>query len=189
MILNRQQKENLVIDLLNQGVSVPQIAKQAHMSFSGIKKIRMKATGKVSEEQKQEDQRKKQLSIPSQAFKLFLERKSVVEVAIELDLPTDQVLKIHSDFLILQNMERVSRILTEHKKNLGAYLSLFDFVNGNSIKMDDLNQAVHLAQNISNLRKEKAQLEYDLDMLMDTKKWYERELEKIKNKYYKTRLT
>ncbi len=92
-ILNRQQKENLVIDLLNQGVSVPQIAKQAHVSFSEIKKIRMKTTGEVSEVQK-EVQKKKPLSIPSQAFKLFLEGKSIVQVAIVLDLPTDQVLKI-----------------------------------------------------------------------------------------------
>ncbi len=186
MILNRQQKEALVIDLLNQGISVPQIAKQAHVSFSDIKKIRMKSTGEVSEEQ-QGGQKIKPLSIPSQAFKLFLDGKSVVKVAIELDLTTDQVLKIHSDYLILQNMERVSRILTENRKNLDAYLVLFDFVNGNNIKMNDLNQAVHLARNISNLRKEKSQLEYDLDMLIDTKKWYEKELDELKNKYYKTR--
>ncbi len=94
MILNRQQKENLVIELLNQGVSVPQIAKQAHVSFSGIKKIRMNLTGEVNEE---DEEKKKPLSISSQAFKLFLEGKSVVEVAIGLDLPTDQMLKIHSD--------------------------------------------------------------------------------------------
>jgi hypothetical protein len=187
MILNRQQKENLVIELLNQGVSVPQIAKQAHVSFTDIKKIRQKLTGEAGEEQKQEDQKKKPLSIPSQAFKLFLEGKSIVKVAIELDLPTDNILKIHSDYLILQNMERASRVLTENRKNLDAYLGLFDFVNGNNIKANDLNQAVHLAQNMSNLRKVKAQLEYDLDMLMDTKKWYEQELEVIKNKYYKIR--
>ncbi len=187
MILNRQQKENLVIDLLNQGISVPQIAKQAHVSFSDIKKIRMKETGEVSEEQQQEDKKKKPLSIPSQAFKLFLEGKSIVKVAIELDLPTDQVLKIHSDYLILQNMERASRVLTENRKNLDAYLGLFDFVNGNSIKMDDLNYAVHLAQNMSNLKKEKVQLEYDIDTLMDTKQWYEAELDKVKNKYYRIR--
>ncbi len=188
MILNKQQKEKMVIELLNQGINVPQIAKQAHVSFSDIKKIRMKSTGDISEEP-QEDQKKKPLSIPSQAFKLFLEGKSVVKVAIELDLPTDQVLKIHSDYMILQNMERASRVLTENRKNLDAYLGLFDFVNGNNIKVNDLNQAVHLAQNISNLRKEKSQLEYDFDMLMDTKKWYEKELDKIKNKYYKIRQT
>ena len=187
MILNRQQKENLVIDLLNQGISVPQIAKQAHVSFSDIKKIRMKSTGEVSEEQQQEDQKKKPLSIPSQAFKLFLEGKSIVKVAIELDLPTDQVLKIHSDYLILQNMERASRVLTENRKNLGAYLSLFDFLNENNIKVKDWSKAVALAQNLSNLKSEKTQLEFDIDTLMESKKYYEMELDKVKNKYYKTR--
>ena len=187
MILNRQQKENLVIDLLNQGLSVPQIAKQAHMSFTDIKKIRMKITGEVSDEHRKEGQKKKLLSIPSQAFKLFLEGKSIVQVAIMLDLPTDQALKIHSDYLMLQNMERVSRMLTENRKNLDSYLCLFDFVDGKNIKMTYFNQAVHLAQNMSNLKKEKAQLEFDIDMLMESKKYYEMELDEIKNKYYKIR--
>ncbi len=187
MILNRQQKEKLIIDLLNQGVSVPQIAKQAHVSFSDIKKIRMKETGDVSEDQKQEDQKKKQLSIPSQAFRLFLEGKSVVEVAIGLDLPTDQVLKIHSDYLILRNMGMASRVLTENRKNLAAYLKLFDFLDGNNVKAEDLNHAVELAQNLSNLKKEKVQLEYDIDTLMESKKYYEMELDEVKRKYYKIR--
>ena len=51
--------------------------------------------------------------------------------------------------------------------------------------MKDLNHAVDLAQNIDNLKKEKAQLEYDIDTLMDVKKWYEKELDEIKRKYYK----
>ncbi len=187
MVLNRQQKENLVIDLLNQGISVPQIAKQAHVSFTDIKKIRQKLTGEVIEEQQEEDQKKKPLSIPSQAFKLFLEGKSVVEVAIGLDLPTDQVLKIHSDYLILRNMGMASRVLTENRKNLAAYLKLFDFLDGNNVKAEDLNHAVELAQNISNLKKEKMQLEYDIDTLMDTKQWYEAEFDKVKSKYYKIR--
>jgi hypothetical protein len=44
-----------------------------------------------------------------------------------------------------------------------------------------------LAQNIGNLKKEKAQLELDMDMLMDEKKWYETELDETKRKYYKIR--
>ena len=55
-----------------------------------------KTTAEVKEEQEQDDQKKKPLSVSSQAFNLFLEGKSVVKVAIELDLPTDQALKIHS---------------------------------------------------------------------------------------------
>ncbi len=116
-----------------------------------------------------------------------MEGKSVVEVAIGLDIPTDQVLKIHSDYLILRNMGMASRVLTENRKNLAAYLKLFDFLDGNNVKSEDLNHAVELAQNISNLKKEKVQLEYDIDTLMESKKYYEMELDEIKNKYYKIR--
>ncbi len=93
MILNEQDKEALVVDLINKGHTARQIAKAAHVSFSYIKKIRMKLAGEVDEEQK-EVEMKKPLSTPSQAFKLFLEGKSIVKVAIELDLPTDNILKI-----------------------------------------------------------------------------------------------
>ena len=186
MISNELDKEALVIDLLNKGHTARQIAKVAHVSFSYIKKIRIKLAGEVDEEQ-EEVEIKKPLSISSQAFKLFLDGKSIVKVAIELDLPTDQALKTHFDYLVLQNMERVSQILMQNRKNLDSYLCLFDFVDGSNIKMNDFNDAVGLARNMNNLKKEKLQLEYDIDILMESKKYYEMELDKIKNKYYKTR--
>jgi predicted nucleic acid-binding Zn-ribbon protein len=58
-------------------------------------------------------------------------------------------------------------------------------VNENKIKVKDLNHAVDLTQNIDNMKKEKSQLEYDIDTLIDLKKWYEKELDEIKRKYYK----
>lgn len=80
-----------------------------------------------------------------------------------------------------------SRMLTENRKNLAAYLKLFDFLDGNNVKAEDLNHAVDLAQNIDHMKREKAQLEFDIDTLMDTKQWYEAELDKVKSKYYKIR--
>jgi hypothetical protein len=80
-----------------------------------------------------------------------------------------------------------SSVMMENRNNLWAYLKLFDFLDGNKIKMKDLNHAVDLAQKIDNLKKEKAQLEYDIDMLIDLKKYYETELDEIKRKYYKIR--
>ena len=186
-VLSAKDKENLVIDLLKKGHTTREIAKIAHVSFSYIKKIRQKLTGEVNEEQQQGDQKKKPLSVSSQAFKLFVEGKSLVQVAIGLDLTTDQVLKIHSDYLTLRNMGKASRVLMENRKSLGAYLGLFDFVDENKIMVKDLNHAIDLACNIDNLKKEKAQLEFDIDTLMDEKKYYEMELDKVKNKYYKIR--
>jgi hypothetical protein len=75
----------------------------------------------------------------------------------------------------------------ENRKDLGAYLKLFDFVNENKIKVRDLNHAVGLAHNIINLKQEKAQLEFDIDTLMDLTKYYETELDEIKREYYKIR--
>ncbi|MDP9015708.1 MAG: hypothetical protein M3M87_02980, partial [Thermoproteota archaeon] len=77
----------MVIELLNKEHTAREIAKMARVSFSYIKKIRMKLTGDANEE-KEDGQKKKPSSSQSHAFKLFLRGKSIVQVAIELDLPT-----------------------------------------------------------------------------------------------------
>ena len=117
MLPNEKDKENLVIDLLKKGHKTREIAKMAHVSNTTIKKIGAKLTGEANEEK--DDQKNKPLSVSSQAFKLFLEGKSVVQVAIGLDLTTDQALKIRSDYLVLRNMGMASRVLMENRKNLG----------------------------------------------------------------------
>jgi hypothetical protein len=187
MSLNEKEKEELVIDLLKKGHKTREIAKMAHVSNTTVKKNRQKLTAEVKEEQQEQqgDQREKPLSVSSQAFNLFQEGKSVVQVTTGLDLTTDQALKIQSDYLMLLNMGLASRILMENRKDLGAYLKLFVFLDGNKVKVKDLNRAVDLAQNIDNMKKEKSQLEYDIDTLIDLKKWYEKELDEIKRKYYK----
>jgi hypothetical protein len=173
MSLNEKEKEELVIDLLKKGHKTREIAKMAHVSNTTVKKNRQKLTAEVKEEQQEQqgDQRKKPLSVSSQAFNLFQEGKSVVQVTTGLDLTTDQALKIQSDYLMLLNMGLASRILMENRKDLGAYLKLFVFLDGNKVKVKDLNRAVDLAQNIDNMKKEKSQLEYDIDTLIDLKKW------------------
>ena len=92
----------------------------AHVSNTTIKKTGAKLTGDVKEEQQQGDQKNKPLSVFSQAFKLFLEGKSVVQVAIGLDLTTDQALKIQSDYMVLSNMGLASRILMENRESWGV---------------------------------------------------------------------
>ena len=183
MLPNEKDKENHVIDLLKKGHTTREISKMAHVSNTTVKKIRAKLSGEVNEEK--DEPKDKPLSISSQAFNLFQEGKSVVQVTTGLDLTTDQALKIQSDYLVLRNMGLASRILMENRKDLGAYLKLFDFLDGNKVKVKDLNRAVDLAQNIDNMKKEKSQLEYDIDTLIDLKKYYETELDEIKRKYYK----
>ena len=67
MILSEQDKEALVIDLLNKWHMARQIAKQAHVSFTDITKIKRKAAGEYVG-----DSKEKSKSIVSQSFSMFL---------------------------------------------------------------------------------------------------------------------
>jgi hypothetical protein len=82
-------------------------------------------------------------------------------------------------------MGMASRVLTENRGNLAAYLKLFEYLDENNVKAEDLSHAVGLAHNIGHMKKEKAQIEFEIDTLMDTKLYFELELDKLKSKYYK----
>src|SRR5215203_1386003 len=115
MLLNEKDKESVVTDLLNRGHTAREVAKAAHVSFSDIRRIRTKMTG---DSPKDNDERKKSLSISSQAFKLFLEGKSLVNAAIALDTPTEQVLRVYRDYLTLQRMSKFVSILDRHRDSI-----------------------------------------------------------------------
>ena len=98
--MNRTEKEEYVIQLYKENKSTREIAKLTHMSFRDIgiitKKAKLEAEGERG--QLQEDDDIKSKSKTSQAIKLFSEGNSPVEVAIALDLPTDQVLEYTENF-------------------------------------------------------------------------------------------
>jgi DNA-binding CsgD family transcriptional regulator len=82
MILTRDEKERFVLDLYNQGKSTREISEEARMSFRDIgailnKAIEEKETSKVLAEK---------MSHSTQAYKLFSEGKSPVQVAIALSI-------------------------------------------------------------------------------------------------------
>ncbi|MDP9016223.1 MAG: Trp family transcriptional regulator [Thermoproteota archaeon] len=85
--MNGQDKEALVIDLLNKGHTAREIAKLAHVSFTDITRIKRKVTGECVE-----DDIEKAKSMASQSFRMFLENKSLVDVAISRNIPTEQVI-------------------------------------------------------------------------------------------------
>jgi hypothetical protein len=135
MILNKKEKEEIVIKLLNDGITFKEIAKRVHMSLSDISKIKRKITG-------EEIEKEKLLSIPSQAFQLFKEGKSLIDVAISLDLPKDEVIQNYLDYLTLKNMGKVASILQEHKNNLSIFLKLFNYLKKNNIKWNNIEQTI-----------------------------------------------
>jgi cytidylate kinase len=98
-ILTRQERERLVLNLYNQGKTIREIAKEARMSFRDIgailnKEVEEKKTEASKQEQEQNNnngvvennQQEPHLSLAAQAYKLFSDRKTPLEVAIGLNL-------------------------------------------------------------------------------------------------------
>src|SRR5215831_15977803 len=123
--MNREEKEQYVIQLYKENKSTREIAKLAHVSFRDIgiitKKAKLEADGERGPLQEDNDIKSK--SKTTQAIRLFSEGNSPVEVAIELDLPTDQVLAIYREFWELEGMYGLAQIC-EAKYDLHDLLRL-----------------------------------------------------------------
>src|SRR5215217_4560972 len=97
-ILTRQERERLVLDLYyNQGKTYREISKEARISPRDIGVILNKAgEGKKTEGNEEQDntdseknqnlEQQRHLSLSTQAYKLFSDRKTLLEVAVTLNL-------------------------------------------------------------------------------------------------------
>jgi len=107
MVLTRQEKEKLILDLYNQGKTYKQIAETARVSPRDIKPVLEKAEKEREKElginTQEEDnggtanqnQTQKKISISSQAYRLFSEGKTPLDVAIELNIKEPEATKYY----------------------------------------------------------------------------------------------
>src|SRR5215469_13490284 len=89
--LSKAEKEEVVIQLYKENKSFQQIATLMHMSFRDISAITKKVELQAARERGYAAEDTQPKSKDSQAFKLFSEGKSPIEVAIRLDLAADRV--------------------------------------------------------------------------------------------------
>jgi transposase len=123
VVLNKKEKEELVVKLYQDGKTIRQIAKQAHLSFGTIGKIIRRINGLDNDEIMSNDMRGK--SKATQAINLFLHGKRPVEVAIELDLSASEVEEIQKEYWVLTKLDELALAYLEIKGHLDLFLSLF----------------------------------------------------------------
>ena len=116
LILTRQEKEQLVIQLASEGKTTKKIAQIAHVSLMDIGKIIRRYTGEDAEYQN------KSPSTSSKAFQMFKENKSRVDVAIALDLDAEYVVTLFEYYMSLLNVDKLMAIY----KDLGDGIFLLD---------------------------------------------------------------
>ena len=107
MVLSREEKEKMVLDLYyNKGYTYKQLTRELRMSPNQIREI-------IKRHEEKNDaiaNKKKELSLSSQAYKLFYEGKNNVEVAIKLDLPQEQITQFRLEYWRLQNQDKLESL-------------------------------------------------------------------------------
>jgi hypothetical protein len=117
---------------------------------------------------------------------LFEQNKSLVQVAIDLDLPTDEVLKIHSEYLILTNRQKIDFILKENDDNL-KFLKVMDLLKENKININDITSKIILKSDFDNLKLEYDKLEVECFCEEESIKYWKSEFYILNDKYKKLR--
>ena len=173
--LNKFEKEKKVIELHLQGKTIRQIAPKTHMSFRDIseiiksydKKIRLEQTKKEENNQKIKKQSK-----CSQAYQLFLDGKTQVDVAIDLKLNYEKVKRYWTEFLRLQNMNELCEIFEENEFRLKNIFKIYYFIFRNKISYKDIENVLRLAYDTAKLYQTHSNLKTEIERL-----------QKIKNNY------
>ena len=134
-ILTRQEREQLVIDLYNKGNTYREISKEARISPRDIGVI----LNKVMEEKKTEakgqqdnntdtennQEQEQQPSLSTQAYKLFSEGKTPIELAIELNIRESEATKFCREYWKLKLLHNLNMVYEEIKDDIASFLKLY----------------------------------------------------------------
>ncbi len=154
MILNKEEKEKLVIELAHQGKTTREIAKQVRISLRSIGQILNRVTGDdVANEEAEKQRRLKSLSPYAQAFRMFKDKKDLADVAIELDLDTPTVLYYFGDYLRLLRMESLVNMYKELKGDLPLFLHLYRRIKKEGLSRQDIGELLGTQHRLLDLGK------------------------------------
>ena len=129
-VLNRRDKEQLVIKLHQEGKTIHRIASVAHLSFSDIGTIIRKIDG---QDNGAETKDLKCKTKDTQAFWLFSHGKKPIDVAIELDLSATEVHEMQEEFWALTDLHELASVYGEIKTFLPSFLKLFHCLKNNKM--------------------------------------------------------
>ena len=154
--LNKFEKEIKVMELHKQGKTIRQIAPEVRMSFRDISKkikeydktLRLQQT---KQEENNQSSKIKKPSISSQAYKLFNDGKTPVQVAIDLDIDFEKVRRHWTEFLRLRNMKKLYNIYVENEFHLDYLFKIDYFLLRNEIPIRDMENILRIAHETTKL--------------------------------------
>lgn len=164
MVLTRDEKEKLVLDLYNRRTSIRDIAREAGMSFRDIARI----IDKKEKEKEAREGQVQQITQSTQAYKLFSKGKSPVQVAIELNIRASEAIIFQREYWDLEGLHNLNRIYEEIKVDTWHFVNLCKSVKSAGMGVQHVFKLLEIANNhlpsveyrYETLKKEAATLEF-----------------------------
>jgi transposase len=159
MILTREEREKQVVELYEQRYTYKQIARLARISVRDIKPIlkmaekenemaRKRESDIVTQAEKGSKGNRMQLqkpSISSQAYRLFSEGKTPIQVAIELNLREAKTTRYYREFWKLNRLHSLNLIYEDIKDNIVPVEKLYRRIKKAGIKLEHAVNILELA--------------------------------------------
>jgi transposase len=127
-VLNKKEKEQLVIKLYQDGKPIREIARQAHLSFGSI--------GKIIRTINSDNGDCISSSKSTKALWMFKSGKKPIEVAIELDMSASEVEEIQQEYWSLNQLHELGFLFNEIKNYLPSFIKLFNLLKRNKMLGD-----------------------------------------------------
>jgi len=160
--MDREEKHQLVCKLYKEGKTMREIAKEVHMSFSDIGSITKNLKEKL-------ETKRKEISIESQALKLFRKRRNPVDVAILLDLPPSKAAGIYKQFWKLRGLYNLLYLYEQVKPDISLLVKVHDVVKKYNLTKKDIINIVRYADKNLYLKDEIEKLEWQLNSILKQK--------------------
>ena len=191
MVLTREQKERLVLDLYNQGRTYREIAKEARISPRDIGIILRKADQNNQRPQQEESCKNngrataEPLGKTTRAYQLFSEGKEPIEVAIELGLDRSETIPLYRDFWKLKRLHTLNSVYEEIGDELRPFLKLYKIAKNQGM-LGNLKAFVSIlkntAYNIPALQKQHQLVKDDVNAIQYKRQEAKIELQKLSNR-------
>jgi hypothetical protein len=133
--MNQKQKEALVIAMRDNGKSYRDIVRELKMSPNTVKTILNRAGLEQS------------TSLSSRAFELFSEGRTLLDVAIKLNLEAEEAIRLHQQYFMLLGCTEFTRVYQEIKDDPWPFVKLVKVVQDEGISEDQVVQLLKIANN------------------------------------------
>ncbi len=129
VILNKKEKEELVVKLHQENKTMRQIAEIVHMSFKDIGAIIRRIDGRANSADIDLSNKSK----TTQAMYLFKSGKKPIDVAIDLDISASEIEDILQEYWVLNQLDELALVYYEIRNDLDLFLKLFHVMKKNKL--------------------------------------------------------